>query len=176
MLGAVLDALVTRGPHDGAVPPSFWTDTPGTRCVVVVEPDIVAITTIVGTTRYGLVTTDVREAFELLQARDLVPLDCRSHFGCGDCGGMVGEAQLPDGTFARCPGCTGLGHLPHPPTVAALVAWGSGVIHPESHHPAGTAAKSYHPKYAGRWPTPAQRFSRGPRSGAPALRRVVAAS
>ena len=53
---------------------------------------------------------------------------------------------------------------------------GSGVIHPESHHPAGTAAKSYHPKYAGRWPTPAQRFSRGPRSGAPALRRVVAAS
>lgn len=64
----------------------------------------------------------------------------------------------------------------HAPVVEKFAGEGSGVIHPESHHPAGTAAKSYHPKYAGRWPTPAQRFSRGPRSGAPALRRVVAAS
>lgn len=27
---------------------------------------------------------------------------------------------------------------------------GSGVIHPESHHPAGTEPKSYHPRYVGR--------------------------
>lgn len=35
--------------------------------------------------------------------------------------------------------------LPH----AGFVMAGSGVIHPEPHHPAGTETKSYHPAYSG---------------------------
>lgn len=34
-------------------------------------------------------------------------------------------------------------------TAARLKLVGSGVIHPEPHHPAGTETKSYHPAYSG---------------------------
>ena len=64
-------------------------------------------------------TTDPAEAWELLQARDLVPLDCRSRFVCEDCGGTGGPY------VGGCLDCNAIGHRPHPSTVAALASWAS---------------------------------------------------
>ena len=72
-------------------------------------------------------TTDPAEAWELLQARDLIPLDYRGRFVCGVCGGS-GLVSVGSVRAMQCPDCDvghGHGHRPHPPTVAALASWAS---------------------------------------------------
>jgi hypothetical protein len=74
------------------------------------------------------VTTNVAEAYELLQARDLVPMGYVGRFVCEACGGRGSTSvETPEGYgyAPRCLDCVGAGHRPHPPTVAALASWAS---------------------------------------------------
>jgi hypothetical protein len=83
-------------------------------------------------------TTDPAEAWEILQARDLVPLDCRSRFVCEDCGGTGGPY------VGGCLDCNAIGHRPHPSTVAALASWASlGWAPADDGHPGIAGAEEW---------------------------------
>lgn len=123
MLGAVLDALTV--PSATWAPPSWALD--AVSCGAQVTPDGVAIGSMGRTTHtFPWVTTDPAEAYELLQARGLIPMDYRSRFVCEACGGSgaVAVRELGPGWNAACAYCDD-GHRPHPPTVAALASWAS---------------------------------------------------
>lgn len=117
-LAAVLDVLVSRGPSDGAVPPSFWIDTPLVRTSALANAEGVVVVTPCGTSRYGWITTDPSEAWERLQACDIIPLDYRGQFICASCDGDR-ESLDP------CCFCGGSGAILLPPSLPALVAWAS---------------------------------------------------
>lgn len=133
-LAAVLDALVSSGPADGAVPPSFWIDTPGVRTSALASAEGVVVVTPWGTSRYGWITTDPAEAYERLQTRDLIPMDYRGRFVCGECDGdgfIVPEkfdwtaTMGRDVSFEPCVFCGGSGAISLPPSLPALIAWAS---------------------------------------------------
>ena len=139
-LGAVLDALTVTLP--GASPPSAWTDAAWTLSAAwAARADGTGAV-------YPWRTTDPAEAWEILQARDLVPLDCRSRFVCEGCGGsgnggdvvtLLGRA----GTVA-CHVCRATGHRPHPMTVAALASWASlGWAATDDGHPGIAGAEEW---------------------------------
>jgi hypothetical protein len=121
MLGAVLDALTVT--LDGAAPPSFWIDAPGVQTDVIARDANVIVVAPALDIHYRWVTANVAEAYELLQARDLVPMGYVGRFVHVGCGG-TGERHNFGETF-RCLTCDGTGHRPHPPTVAALASWAS---------------------------------------------------
>lgn len=123
MLGAVLDALTVR--HDDRAPLSERMASPDTRAevtdagVTLHRPGV--------TNGIAWVTTNVAEAYELLQARDLVPMGYVGRFVCEACRGR-GYINAPafegPGRERFVCGCDA-GHRPHPPTVAALASWAS---------------------------------------------------
>ncbi len=119
MLGAVLDALTHERDHrhyDAS--PSVLLRTGATR----VTTSATGVDLWVGD-EYGWSfrwrTTDPAEAWEILQARDLVPMDAASRFVCEGCGGSGGAY------VGGCLDCNAIGHRPHPSTVAALASWAS---------------------------------------------------
>jgi len=116
-LGPVLDALVDS---DGREVPSWWLTN---RVAVVARANAheVIIEARGHFVAWPWRTTDVAEAWEILQARDLVPLDCRARFVCARCEGTGVPGHLVDTACLDCDG----GHRPHPPTVAALASWAS---------------------------------------------------
>ena len=123
MLGAVLDALTVPGAGDP--PPSFWCAT-GLPTTMIDRGNVIVVGSPYLTVRYPWVTLDPAEAYELLQARGHIPMDCRSRFVCEGCGGTGGsgtrtEWSRRDGlrSSGDCSDCHGTGTLPHPPTVAA---------------------------------------------------------
>ena len=119
MLGAVLDALTAWGVGDGAPPPSVWVGRAGFGAsadgVVVAIPEIVE--------RYRWTTTDVAEAFELLQARDLIPMDYVGRFVCLVCQGA--GRYFRSASSGDCQTCDRTGVRPHPFDVAMLASWAS---------------------------------------------------
>jgi len=125
MLGAVLDALTVR--HDDRAPLSERMASPDTRAevtdagVTLHRPGV--------TNGIAWVTTNVAEAYELLQARDLVPMGYVGRFVCSACNGsgLTGADKGPRPAGARGGWmCACLGEpQPHPPTVAALASWAS---------------------------------------------------
>lgn len=125
MLGEVLDALTNERDHrhyDAS--PSVLLRTGATRVTTSATGVDLWVRDEYGWS-FRWRTTDPAEAWEILQARDLVPLDCRSRFVCEGCGGrgVVDATALP-GYVVPCLRCDG-GHRPHPPTVAALASWAS---------------------------------------------------
>lgn len=138
MLGAVLDALTV--PRAGDPPPSIWCDVTDVPVVVRDSGCVVEVGSPYHGVRYPWATQDPAEALELLQARDIVPMNWRGRFVCEACGGTGGiraggSPSEPD-EWDHCPDCavedpdaTGgvraVGTLPHPPTVAALASWAS---------------------------------------------------
>jgi hypothetical protein len=149
MLSAVLDALTERTRI--REPSGILHD--GRRSRVVISHSLHGVVLSVHgvSVTYPWITTDPAEAWELLQTRDLIPMDYVGRFVCEACagGGVVacGLAHLPCLRCALpCVGCGGsgrvgnavcdcvgslrsdavaLGHTPHPPTVAELAAWAS---------------------------------------------------
>jgi hypothetical protein len=113
-LGAVLDALTTW--EGDAAPPSLWltrgrfVDLAVGRCVLRSPAGGFGW-------RYPWTTTDPAEAWELLQARDLIPLAYVGRFVCEVCAD-------PSAKSARRVECAN-GVTPHLPTVAALASWAS---------------------------------------------------
>jgi hypothetical protein len=138
MLGAVLDALTAVRDHRRYdATPSVLLRTGATRVTASAAGVDVWVRDEYGWS-FSWATTDPAEAWEILQARDLIPLDCRSRFVCEDCSGR-GDVEVPElgkGWHAACPVCLGDGHRPHPPTVAALAAWASvGFAATDDGHP-----------------------------------------
>ena len=131
-LGAVLDALTE--PSNGDPPPSFWCTVPP---VVIDRGAVVVVGSPYHSVRYPWATTNPAEAWEILQARDLIPLDYRGRFVCERCNGSglvivdreSGERDFCDVCAEEDANATGglraVGHRPHPPTIAALAAWAS---------------------------------------------------
>lgn len=117
MLGAVLDALTA--PSAGDPPPSYWCGVAGVPLVVSDRGRVVSVGSPYHSVRYPWVTANVAEAYELLQARDLVPMGYVGRFVCDPCAERPGVDCI--GYFD----CHGTGALPHPPTVAALASWAS---------------------------------------------------
>lgn len=121
MLGAVLDALTV--PDDPRPPLSHRLTSRSTE-VEVVDAGVMV-------RRMGLlilypwVTPSPAEAYELLQARGIIPMECRSRFTCERCHGS-GRVVIDydDGETMACHLCDN-GHRPHPPTAAALASWAS---------------------------------------------------
>lgn len=148
-LGAVLDALTTWEGYD--VPPSDRVALGGAAFGASAWSESVVMGVAGGNVEYRWITADPAEAWERLQTIDLIPLDYRGRFVCEGCAGggvvAVGIARLPclrcalpcaeccgservGGAVCECVGslrqdAVALGHLPHPPTVAALVSWAS---------------------------------------------------
>lgn len=149
MLGPVLDALTERTRI--REPSGILHD--GRRSRVGISHSLhgVALSVHGVSVSYRWITTDPAEAWELLQARDLIPMGCVGRFVCEACAGggvvAVGLARLPclrcalpcadcggteraGGAVCDCVGslrqnAVALGHRPHPPTVAALASWAS---------------------------------------------------
>ena len=133
-LGAVLDALTE--PSGGDPPPSFWCDAQGAPPVVIDRGAVVVVGSPYHSVRYPWATTNPAEAWEILQARDLIPLEYVGRFVCERCNGkgvLHGTATpggrdycdcaVPDDGFVS--GLRVTGHLTHPPTIAALASWAS---------------------------------------------------
>lgn len=125
-LGAVINALTVLG--NGDPPPSYWCDATGLSVVVSDRGQVVVVGSPHHSVRYGWVTHDPAEAWEMLQTRDLIPMDYVGRFVCEACGGRGSTDVVAPGGFGfshRCYACKGAAHLPHPPTVAALASWAS---------------------------------------------------
>lgn len=73
-----------------------------------------------------LAMTDPAEAFEAITVRGVLPdswaVDVRRGWVCAMCGGD-GNGNAP--LSGACVPCRGFGHVAHPPTIPALVAWAS---------------------------------------------------
>ena len=122
MLGAVLDALTVTG----GLPSSDWLQLRAAVLTLSAEGARIVVPRLDGRgrradydMRYAWTTTDPAEAYELLQARGLVPMEYRPRFTCEACAARPGVDCI--GYFD----CHGTGTLPHPPTVAALASWAS---------------------------------------------------
>lgn len=137
-LAAVLAALTDCREHEEQ--PSFWLSLDGCRLELVASdgawfdaprqpraPEGRSV-------RRRWITTDPSEAWERLQACDLIPLDYRGQFICGVCDGvsvtvpaeidwseMIAKGCRPD----PCAACGGSGACSLPPTMPAIVAWAS---------------------------------------------------
>lgn len=138
MLGAVLDALTHERDHrhyDAS--PSVLLRTGATRVTTSATGVDLWVRDEYGW-GFRWRTTDPAEAWEILQARDLVPLDCRSRFVCEDCGGTGGPY------VGGCLDCNAIGHRPHPSTVAALASWASlGWAPADDGHPGIAGAEEW---------------------------------
>ena len=128
MLGAVLDALTVTGPGDPL--PSFWCAT-GLPTTTVDRGNVIVVGSPYHSVRYPWIDASVTEAYELLQARGLIPMEYVGRFVCWTCGAF-GSLRGDDGSDGRvvCPGCAiddtrATGHRPHPSSVADLAAWAS---------------------------------------------------
>ena len=127
MLGAVLDALTV--PSAGDPLPSYWCGVAGVPLVVSDRGRVVSVGSPYHSVRYPWIDASVAEAYELLQARDLVPMDYVGRFVCGACNGtgLTDANGRPRPAGARggwmC-ACHGEPQA-HPPTVAALASWAS---------------------------------------------------
>jgi len=120
-LGAVLDALAV--PSAGDPLPSYWCNAAGVPLVVSDRGPVVAVGSPYHSVRYPWIDASPAEAYELLQARDLVPMGYVGRFVCEACGG-TDYVPVDRVSGDSCPACDG-GHRPHPPTVAALASWAS---------------------------------------------------
>ncbi len=138
MLGEVLDALTNERDHrhyDAS--PSVLLRTGATRVTTSATGVDLWVCDEYGWS-FRWRTTDPAEAWEILQARDLVPLDCRSRFVCEDCGGTGGPY------VGGCLDCNAIGHRPHPSTVAALASWASlGWAPADDGHPGIAGAEEW---------------------------------
>lgn len=121
MLGAVLDALTEPGAGDPA--PSFWCAT-GLPTTTIDRGNVIVVGSPYLTVRYPW-TTDPAEAYEILQTRGLIPLEYVGRFACDACGGSGLVQREGWRGIVPCEPCGTRGHLPHPPTVAALASWAS---------------------------------------------------
>ena len=142
MLGAVLDALTNERDHrhyDAS--PSVLLRTGATRVTTSATGVDLWVHDEYGWS-FRWRTTDPAEAWEILQARDLVPLGCVSRFVCSTCDGR-GEL-LYDVVGDPCDDCDRTGHRPHPPTVAALASWASlGWAPADDGHPGIAGAEEW---------------------------------
>lgn len=128
-LAAVLAALTDCREHEEQ--PSFWLSLDGCRLGLVASdgawfdaprqpraPEGRSV-------RRRWITSDPAEAWERLQARDIIPLDYRGRFVCGSCDGTGIFPVRSDGTRGGWLCACHEEALPHPGTLPDLVAWSS---------------------------------------------------
>lgn len=187
MLGAVLDELTAWQGCVGM--PSYWAEACRISCddtgVTAQHPPAWSGPSV---TRLAWLTTDPAEAWELLQARGLIPLGYEGRFVCEGCEG-VGKGRFPSITteelargenwfrYRDCDDRDATGHRPHPPTVAALASWLSlgWVASDDGAHPgilgAEELARAIVPDVAPLWRVRVlQQAPRVPRDASPADR------
>lgn len=129
MLGPVLDALTTAR-RDGALPSELLRADGAYAAPGADGVDVRVRGGAAGHSFHWLAGAKAAvitpaEALELLQARDIVPLDYRGRWVCSACDGRRLIARPGVMFDAPCRPCRATGTLPHPPTVAALASWAS---------------------------------------------------